>query len=465
MIGENTRVLSLRGWRQRLGGARSRPGIALPFVLLMLTLLLVILSMVAKQGIGVLHHSKTNSISKQALFAAEAGAADALRRLVEDPNWVGPLPRTELDSGFSYAVEVLNNFSGPGPELASNGTLVPMGFTYLEATGFSPNDTISRQAFLLVTRGSASALGFAIGAGGTVRMQGSKTIFGSVKANRDIRFQGSTSVRPMNGSGRVLSSQDVRSQGSFQMDEAQDVRARGSVQATPGVRGTEFVESGDTSESTEPFIADGRTTNALNPGEVGQVLPNPDQSVLLDLTRDDLVYYGADIANDDGSDSTVSVSGVLDLEGKIHYFPGGVEFTGSSSIVGEGTIVVGHGNSMRFQGSTTAVNANLIALRHPDQMPSSGNPSIRFQGSANVSGLIYAHEDIEIQGSFRLDGVMIAYRDGGGDIDVQGSSQITLASTVLANVPGFEAWSGGFAGVGGAPVGSGPLSILSWERR
>ena len=421
-------------------------GIALTFVLLVIALLMVIVSTVAVQGLGSLRQAKVEEHSKQALFAADAGAADAIRNLVEDPTYSGPLPTTTMTGGADYSAVVYNNFTGTASLTASNNADVPPGTTYVLATGEFAG--LTRRVGVLVRPGSDAAFGLAMGSGGEVRMGGGKTVRGSIKSNQDIRLQGSTNIIPISGSGRLLSSQDVRTQGSTRVDDAQDVRARGTVSSTPGIRGGLTIQSGDTTESTLPFIIDyTRTTNALLTGEQGLVLPNPDQTVL--FAAPNVVIH------------STAPPLPLDLNNQIHVFSVNQDF-GSGDISGTGTIVVADGASLKFQGSQN-LDANLIALRNPSQFPNGGNPSISFQGSTTVNGLIYAHEGIETQGSFTLKGAMVAFSDGGAGIRTQGSTDITLDSSVFANVPGFESWSSGFGGVGGIPAGAGPLSVLVWE--
>lgn len=415
--------------------------------------MLIAVSTVTKQGIGSLRQAKTQQFSKQALFAAEAGACDALRQLVEDPTFAGPIPETDLPLGATYSVEILNNITpGAGTQTAPTGAEVPEGFAYIFATG--EYGTINRRVGLLVSPGSSSAFGLAVGSGGDTRMQGSKTIFGTVKASGDIRMQGSSRIIPLDGSGRVLASQDVRFQGSTRIDESQDVRARGAITTGGSTKGGLVFQSSDTTEDTLPFITGvSRTTNELLPGEQGLVLPNPDQGALLDPTLNPLLI--------EHPETTLSS---LTLNNQVHFFPNGISFSGGANIIGPGTIVSGNGNPIEFQGGTGTIDANLIALRSPAQFPSTGNPSIRFQGSTQVNGLVYAHEDVEFQGSSQVNGVVIAYRDGGGDITAQGSTRITLDSSVFADIPGFESWADGFGGVGGLPSGIGPISVDLWER-
>ena len=432
--------------------AQNRFGIILPFVLLVLTLLLITVSTVTKQGLGSLHQAKLDQYTKQALFAAEAGVQDAISQLVLDQAWAGPIAETQMEIGALYSATVFNNINpGGGTLAATNGAQVPEGYAYILATG--RYNSIERRVGVLVSPNSSNAFGIAIGVGGNAQMQGGKTIGGTIKASGDISLRGSSRIEPLEGSGRILAGGDISTQGSARMDEAQDVRARGGIQSQPAIRGALIVQGADTTPSTLPFIADGRTTNSLSPGEEGLILPNPDQSVLLDPANPNLISH-----------LETSVSGALNLNGQIHYFPDGVEFLGGSNITGPGTIVVGNGNQMSFQGSTGNLNANLIALRSPGQFPGGGNPSIRFQGNADINGLVYAHEDIETQGSFTLNGVLIAYRDGGGDLNTQGNTNINLDATVLATVPGLEAWANGFGGIGGPGIGSGSLSVVTWEK-
>lgn len=433
-------------------------GITLTIVMLVITLMIVILSLVVRQGLGSLHQAKLNSSSKQALFAAEAGAADAFRHLVEDPAWAGPLDQTEMELGGSYSAEVTNNLAGGAPMTAANGALVPAGFAYVLARGQASAQGATRQVGVLVKPGSTSSFGVAIGVGGLIDMRGSKDIGGSVKANGNIDFGGNTEIIPVNGSGRLLSSANISVGGNTRLDEAQDVRARGSIAGS--VRGTELVEQGDTTGSTLPFIADGRTTNSLMPGEEGKVLPNPDPSLL----RPGPSNPGVVDHTGDTNDLTNYPN--LNLGGQIHYFPLGVRFAGSSTVAGPGTIVT-YDAPIIFQGNSD-VEANLIALA-PDPTVAS-NASIKFQGNASVKGLLYAHEDITVQGNFEVKGAVIAYRDGGGDpngggdLISGGNTTIELVSDVLASVPGFAPWSQGFGGEGGIPAGTSPLSVCSWER-
>ena len=416
--------------------------------------MLVIVSVVVQQGLGSLRQARLSGGSKQALFAAEAGAADAFRHLIEDQSWQGPLDSTTMEGGAVYSAVVVNNIAGDTPKIAPDGAKVLPGFAYVLATGSPNEEGVTRSVGVLVGVGSSNALSFALGAGGEIAMQGSKDIFGSLKANGNIALQGSTSIQPLDGSGRLLSSSDLSVQGSTSMDEAQDARARGSISGNIG--GAYLVQPNDDSESTLPFINDGRTTNSLNSGEQGQVLPNPDRSHLTSVMV---------------SHTETLIAGDFDTGGQVHYFPDGIQFGGN--VMGGGTIFVDNGKSIEFQGSTS-VQANLVAMGdfggtsggggcgHHGGATGGGGDVIVFQGSSTVKGLVFAHEGIRFQGSSDIEVIVISYR---GDIRTQGSTSIKLDSSVLANTPGFDAWASGFGGSGGIAAGSGAITVLSWERQ
>ena len=312
---------------------------------------------------------------------------------------------------------------------------------------------------VLISPGAASSLGIGLGIGGDIDMSGSKRITGSVKANGTVNFSGSTRIEPSDGSGRLLSSESITVSGSTRMDDTQDALARTGIFGS--IRGGNEKNGGDSSIATEPFIIDyTRYDNSTSPPEKGSVLPNPDPAVLLagavihDADNDPLTAEGA-------------WTGDIDLQGQVHYFPYGVDFSGSTNIIGPGTIVSGGGNPINFSGSTRVVDVNLVAIRDsyngfPNTL--SNDASINLSGSSRVTGLVYAHHGIDISGSFRLTGLMIAFDATKGNLDSSGSFRVTLDATVLSNIPGFEPWADGFGGDGGIPVGSESIGVISWER-
>jgi hypothetical protein len=411
-----------------------RRGIALPFVLMIITLMMIGVSTVARQGLGSLNQAKVERHTKQALFAAESGASHALRKLVEDDGWEGPLEKREMTVGASYSAEVYNNLTGTGGLLtASNGTVVPMGSAYIVGHGHYAG--LDRRVGLMISKGSPSALGLAIAVGGNVDLQGSKTLRGSIKASGNINIQGITNIVPVDTNGRILAGGNITSSGTTQVDEAQDVRARGTITQTPEIDGALLVYSGDTSPATIPFINDWRVTNSLEPDEKGLVLPNPEiEPLTKPAVNPDVVVH-----------AERTISGEFNLDDKIHYFPWGVDVLAGGNLTGQGTLVTGHGEDMTFQNSGT-FNANLIALRDED---TGALPKISFHGNATINGLVYSHGDIDIQGNLDQNGVLVAYKGG---LTTHGETGVNLDSAVLKDTPGFEEWADGFVGEG-APGG------------
>jgi len=317
-------------------------------------------------------------------------------------------------------------------------------------------------------------------------MQGGGTVAGSLKSNQDLQLQGGIKVVPYQGSGRMLSGEDIDIGNGIKRDPSQDLRARQQISIGSGNEPTNPVKlifPNDATPDSAPFIADGRFTNTLNAAEVGEILPNPDPAVLLGLTpippppavatdyaKDGLGNYTttrpADVVIHSETETSISSPASLDLAGKIHLFPGGISFSGNSAVTGPGTIVAGAGKGISIQGNQN-LEANLLALRWPGQMPSGGNPSITIQGNTDIKGLILAHEDVDVQGNFHLTGMIVAYRPNGGDFDGQGNRRITFDSSGLA-LPGLESWQAPPAGpVGGGTLGitpGQPLKVLSWQR-
>lgn len=444
---------------------QNRAGLAIPTVLSVMVLMLIIIATVASQGIGALHAAGITHITKQSAYAAEAGVADGMRRLIENPD-----DETDFQEDFGerhrYVVDIVNNFDPAGVEVtAPNGAKVPPGYSYILATGSRRDGRYPRQAGVLVTGGVGSTVQFAIGAGGFVDMGGSKDVAGGIKANGNITLTGNTDIRPVDGNGRLLSSSHIGGGGNARMDSGQDARAQSGISLN--LRGNPTLEPNDTTAATLPFINDYRTTNTLNAGEEGRiVLPNPDPALLLDPAN-----YPGGVAQpwpggaslppgsfvDWSTYGSTSFSGTLDLgDGQVHYFPNGISFGGATSIIGTGTIIVDNGNSISI-GGNHSMNANLIVLRDPADP--SKIPSIDIGGNTTINGFVYSHQHIDIGGNADINGMVIAYA---GNVVTGGNTTIIYDPGVILDLPGFGPWSAGVGGVTGG--GAGPIAVVSWER-
>lgn len=453
---------------------RRRRGIALAVVMSLIVILVLIAIAVGTSGIATLNQAGTLQLSNQSVYAAEAGLAAAFREIVMGNSWSG---YSNVPYGRESRYWVVPTI---GPAAAApDHPAIPSGMAYLLATG-TTRGKFSRRVGVLITGTGAPAAagggGYAVASGGRVDVQGNSAISGSIKASDDVRGGGNFKVIPFQGSGRIASSADIDLPHNTFRDPSQELRATGtiSVGGTLGLDPVKLIFPGDATPASAPWIADGlHFTNTLNPGDVGEVLPNPDPHVLLGLTDDTLGGYVADTVDpslylmdatrtDVVQHAETDGSG-LNLNNQIHFYPHGFSISGNNAVTGKGTIVVGGGQSIHIQGNQT-VNANLIALRWPNQLPSSGNPSIDIQGNSDINGMIWAGQDVHIQGNFTGKGMVIAYK---GDVHMQGNKHLTYDAGGFS-LPGLGSWQAPLTpptGPGTLGIVAGqPLKIVSWQR-
>lgn len=439
-----------------------RRAIALPVVLSVLTLMLIIVGVVASSGILNLQHARVDYFEKCSLYAAEAGIARSIREVIGGGS--GAVSGTLADSKFTVEVT-------PGP--SAGPPQVPANCLYLLATG-TTGDRYPRRVGVLI-RGlengeATSSFPYVIATGGALSAHGGGRIAGSLKANQDITLGGGIKLAPVQGNGRLLSSANIEVQGGVKLDPTQDVRARMTADVR---RAGPNVFSNDNTPASAPFIADGRFSNTLNTGEVGEVMPNPDPVALLGLTEDGLGDYlkdpltGLYVVDSSRTDVVqhpeTLVNGTLMLDDKIHFFPNGVTIDGVS---GNGTIVSGNGNKITFNRQIRGFpRLNVLALRWKSQV-GLGNPSIEFSvGKNEINGLILAHEDVVTRSNFLLNGMIVCYNPGTGDFQSDPGHRVIKYDPVGLLLPGFESWlTGGVGGVGGGLGLNLPVSILSWQR-
>lgn len=455
---------------------KRRAGMALAVVLSLITLVVLIALSVATTGVATLNLTGANQFSQQSVYAAEAGLNAAFREIIQGTGWTGYSDVAFGEqSRYSVVAEV-----GPKPASGSRPQ-IPANSVYLLATGTTRKKYPRQVAVLVRGTGTSQPAGrfpYAIAAGGKVEMQGGGAIAGSIKASEDVRLQGGIRVMPFQGNGRLLAGEDIELGNGIKRDVSQDMRARDEIKigprtasADPGLQ----IYPEDTTPDSAPFIADGRFTNTLSTGELGEVLPNPDPTRLLGLLPDGSGGYQVDAAGaylidparTDVVQHAETTSAGFDLAGKIHFFPNGVKFSGNTNFGGRGSIVSGGGNGIEFQGNTGPAIMNVLALRWPNQSPSSGNPTIKFGGNTDLQGLVFAHEDVDIGGNFKLLGMIVAYRPNGGNVDGGGSRRITYSAAGL-NLPGLESWLVPPSPSSGSPtLGINPgetLEVVWWHR-
>lgn len=450
---------------------------ALAVVLSLITLVVLIALSVATTGVATLNLTGANQFAQQSVYAAEAGVAAAIREIVRGTGW-STYTKVSFGEQSHYWVT-----SEQGPQPATNERPeIPNGCAYLLATGTTRGKYPRKVAVLIRGAGAtqpASRFAYAIAAGGKVALQGGGSIAGSIKASEDLRMQGGIRVSPFQGNGRLLAGQDIEIGNGIKRDVSQDVRAGDEIKIgsrTMAQDAAQQIFPNDTTADSAEFIADGRFSNTLSTGELGEVLPNPDPQRLLGLVPDGSGGYMVDgttglyvidpARTDVVQHSETSHSGTFALAGKIHFFPQGVSFSGNTNFNGAGTIVSGAGNGIQFQGNTGPATVNVLALRWPNQGPSGGNPTISFSGNTDLQGLVLAHEDVDIQGSFKLLGMIVAYRPNGGNVDGQGSRRITYSGAGLS-LPGLESWLAPAGPSTGNPtlgIPPGPVEVVWWQR-
>ena len=454
------------------GPSRQSPGrgIAIPVVLSVISLCLVVVTAVASAGMSSLFYCNVDHDSKQSVYAAEAGVAYAIRQIIAGTAGWNGYTDVAYGSDSHFSVQVIKGPSS-GPGLPT----VPAGDAYLLATGTTRGKYPRRVGVLIVgaAAGSISAFPYAVAAHTDIDMQGGGGVGGAMKASADLHLQGGIKVTPVNGDSRMIAGTDLKIGNGIKRDDSQDMRSGGPITIGPTLQSPDpvnFIFPNDTSVASHPFIADGRFTNALNTGEVGEILPNPDPTKLLGLTSDGVGGYQLDPLNPglyliDASRTDVvqhagtTIPGTLSLAGKIHFFPNGVTLNGN--VQGSGTIVSGGGHDIDVSHVSGAVN--LLALSWPN---SPGQGSINIASNTQLQGLLLAHKSITTQGNFSLVGSMIAYSDS---VVSQGHRDITYDGSGYL-LPGLETWATpGPSSPPGPGTGTGippgqPVRIISWQR-
>lgn len=407
---------------------RSR-GLSLAVTLMALAVIAVLGLGIATVGMQQLGRSRALYLDRKALYAADAGVEAAMRELRRDLAWSAGFPDTALSPEASYSARLTNNFLGMTELQDPSGVRVLPGMGYLVSTGASAG-RLRRAACLL--RAKYGRFPFAIGAAGPATFGSATVVQGPVKVDGLLDLRASTTVLPERGDGRLLGGSTITTgnSGRLKMDPTQAVRARGDVSPGPpynAITGTTLIYEGDTTAATNTFVSDGRTTNDAPPGF--QALPNPDTSRL--LAPGSYVDHGG----------TTAISGTLDLNGQVHYFPQGVTFGRGASLAGRGTLVIGGGATGEFQcpvGTNFGGHpVNIVALDGAGG--TAGGSRLIFREATNIEGLVYSHEDITSLASFRVQGSLFTYRAGAAVLDSSDSVEVVLDDLAVP-IKGFEAW-------------------------
>jgi Tfp pilus assembly protein PilX len=449
-------------------GRRAQRGIAIIVTLLVLTIIMVIVFAVGAQGIWNLNYVNREKYNLMAFYAAEAGVNESLLKYKKGENgWasgIGSLANPmDLSNGARYYTEVTDNTSGSSDVTASNGAMVPQGAVYFLGTGLYQNMgatkyRICKRVGVMVDPGNSIAFNYAIAAAGSIQVKNCN-IYGNVKSDGNLIFnQGNIDVYPANGQARVLCAASIQNGNKWLRlhesngSDKHDCRARVSLTGPSKCSGGDPTVYPDTTNDTLAFIHDGSLAPDLGPSQMGQKLPNPDMTALL---------QGATVHNEiTGAGQTYGTA----ITGGTHYFPNGV--TLNCAITGNCTIIAGKQGTpgvITYNCSTGSI-VNIVAVdggTGPDWQGNGtapSNASISFQNQCTVNGLVYCHGSISTQGQFTSNGSIITYKTGAQQMHDGAQANFTFNNDNIKNTPGFEAW---FKSAG---AGSGKVNIMSWQR-
>lgn len=289
---------------------------------------------------------------------------------------------------------------------------------------------------------------YAIMTGGKLSLNANSTIYGNIRSNGNIEVSASTDIYPdpYYHEGRLLTYKNITVNAGLGLHDTnsdfQDVRARGSIVDQSKITGTnDGIFQYDMTSDTDMMINNGD----IIPGADGTYIPNPSMTEILNLVTQ--------------THNETVIDYNFNLNGGVHLFPNGIEFT--KDVSGPGTIIVTNNNNATFSCTSfgterTPVEINIINISGSDEI---GAGNIYFTRNAHVKGLIYCHHDIISDANFSVAGAVINYK--GELIFSKAHSQYTLNPFFPSNPPGFSEWwdpTGRLIGGGGKTV-----VILSWK--
>lgn len=211
--------------RHHICSATERRGLALALVLMVVSIAAIVAFGAAAVSSRNLNFASTDLCSIQARYASEAGAADALQRLEEDPGWSVGLTNVPLpgNSDLKYSVSVTNNSAGTAAVNAPDGTSVPPAAVYLLSSGTS--GTLARRTRILTRVGTSTIYRYAA--------YGKTSIDMDSNANTDS-YSSSTGAY---GGANVSSNGSVGTEGTLSLDSNSTIHGNTSA-ATYHLRGT-----------------------------------------------------------------------------------------------------------------------------------------------------------------------------------------------------------------------------------
>lgn len=214
--------------RQRGRDLSRRRGLALALVLMVVSIAAIVAFGAAAVSSRNLNFAATDLCSIKARYASEAGAADALQNLEEDPGWNTGLTNVPLpgNDGVKYSVSVTNNAAGTAMLTAPDGTAVPPATVYLLSSGTS--GPITRRTRILTRVGVSTIYRYAA--------YGKTSIDMDSNANTDSY----SSANGPYGGANVSANGSVATEGTLSLDSNSTIHGNTSA-ATYLLKGTAII--------------------------------------------------------------------------------------------------------------------------------------------------------------------------------------------------------------------------------
>lgn len=378
-------------------GRRRRKGLALALVLMVISLAAIIAFGAAAVSSRNLGFAATDLNSIRARYVSEAGAADALQHLEQDPGWNDGLSNVSMprDTTLRYSVVVTNNSAGTAAIVAPDGTSVPPAVVYLVSTGTS--GPITRGTRILTRVGTSSLYRYAAYG---------KTSIGMSSNSSTDSYDSATG--PYGGSN-ITSNGSVGTEGTLTLDSNTVVR-------------------GNTSAAR--YVLNGTATITGTKGGAPNVtLPAVD-------------YTGPAASNNNGTGWTISgmrynaSTKTLTGKGTITFNQGGTYYFSSINIDSNSTLVVAAGvtSPVKIYVSGNYTTSSNYAMNNLTQKPNNLQfligGTVQIDSNSTFYGTIYApNGDVTFSSNTILYGSVIA----GGRLTIDSNQGLHYDAALAGN--------------------------------
>jgi len=418
-------------------GLRQQYSLSCKGMALIGTVLLMIVLVLLGQAMIFLTRYESKSevetrLKDSALYIADAGVEKAIYRLKNDIT--GDFTETVGAGTGSSAGQAAVTIEGQGGNIYK---ITSIGYVPFES------DYKARRKIEVLAEISPEQPDEAIRCGGNLKIQSGTNIYGTVKANGQIRLPSNVHFYPdSNGTCSVFTNsgiaQAVSITGKVEWHASgQYIKCRGPANdPITGDAADTGVYDESNLEGEIPAVVEEDTSSDTDPIEN---FPYYDEDALLDGSQ--VVHETREIYDN---------SNPYDFNGQVHEYREGLEIRSNADSVGNssGTLIVTGGSdsydygmdiNSNFGKSDNYAHVNLIVT------PESGpwEEDIRFNSNAYIEGYVFGSSTVTIVSNVHIKGV------------VEGSSTINLRSNVTLEYGEF-----GYELPG---KGGGGIRIISWE--